>query len=61
MQCNTDTQFIGSGEATKAAVFYITEYITKGDVPMYIGLQALDYATKMHEAKYLDAKDDNET
>ncbi|KAG1763818.1 hypothetical protein EV702DRAFT_1205370 [Suillus placidus] len=54
-------QFIGSGEAAKAAVFYITEYITKGDVPMYIGLQALNYAMKMHEAKYLGAKDDDET
>ncbi|KAG2106626.1 uncharacterized protein F5147DRAFT_653859 [Suillus discolor] len=57
MQCNTDTQFIGSGEAAKAAVFYITKYITKGDVPLYIGLQVLDYATKMHEAKYVDIED----
>ncbi|KAG2158083.1 uncharacterized protein EDB93DRAFT_1238383 [Suillus bovinus] len=52
MQSNTDTQFIGSGEAAKAAVFYITEYVTKGSLPMYIGLQALDYATKMHEQKF---------
>lgn len=57
MQSNTDTQFIGSGEAVKAAVFYITEYITKGDLPLYVGLQALDYATKMHDAKY--AEDEN--
>ncbi|KAG1851055.1 hypothetical protein DFJ58DRAFT_914589 [Suillus subalutaceus] len=61
MQCNTDTQFIGSGEAAKAAVFYITEYITKGDVPMYVGLQALDYATKMHEVKYVGTTDMNDT
>ncbi|KAG1886347.1 uncharacterized protein F5891DRAFT_936416, partial [Suillus fuscotomentosus] len=61
MQCNTDTQFIGSGEAAKATVFYITEYITKGDVPLYVGLQALDYATKMHNAKYVDAKDAKDT
>ncbi|KAG1856189.1 hypothetical protein C8R48DRAFT_749167 [Suillus tomentosus] len=61
MQCNTDTQFIGSGEAAKATVFYITEYITKGDVPLYVGLQALDYATKMHDAKYVDAKDAKDT
>ncbi|KAG1889740.1 uncharacterized protein F5891DRAFT_1131771 [Suillus fuscotomentosus] len=45
-------QFIGSGEAAKAAVFYITEYITKGNLPMYTGLQALEYATKMHEQKF---------
>ncbi|KAG1874903.1 hypothetical protein F4604DRAFT_2008883 [Suillus subluteus] len=54
MQCNTDTQFI-------AVVFYITEYITKGDVPMYVGLQALDYATKMHETKYAGLTDANDT
>ncbi|KAG1798686.1 hypothetical protein EV424DRAFT_1352515 [Suillus variegatus] len=52
MQSNTDTQFIGSGEAAKAAVFYITEYITKSSLPMYIGIQALEYATKMHEQKF---------
>ncbi|KAG1793654.1 uncharacterized protein HD556DRAFT_1443442 [Suillus plorans] len=60
LQCNTDTQFIGSGEAAKAAVFYITEYITKGNVPMYVGLQALDFATKMHDAKYINAESVNE-
>jgi hypothetical protein len=47
-----DTQFIGLGEAAKVAIFYITEYITKGDLLMYISLQALEYATKMHNAKY---------
>jgi hypothetical protein len=57
MQSNTDTQFIGSGEAAKAAVFYITEYITKGSLPMYIGIQALEYATKMHEQKFESLED----
>ncbi|KAG2084532.1 uncharacterized protein F5147DRAFT_748794 [Suillus discolor] len=52
-RCNTDTQFIGSGEAVKAAVFYITEYITKGDLPLHVALQALEYAPKMHNAKYI--------
>ncbi|KAG1781730.1 hypothetical protein EV702DRAFT_1042188 [Suillus placidus] len=51
MQCNTDTQFIGSGEAAKATVFYTTKYITKSDLPLHVGLQALDYATKMYEAR----------
>ncbi|KAG2108798.1 hypothetical protein BD769DRAFT_1392699 [Suillus cothurnatus] len=57
MQYNTDTQFIESGEAVKAAVFYITEYITKGSLPMYIGIQALEYATKMHEQKFESLED----
>lgn len=50
LQCNTDTQFIGSGEAAKATVFYTTEYVTKSDLPLHVGLQALDYAMKMYEA-----------
>ncbi|KAG2136227.1 hypothetical protein BD769DRAFT_1385338 [Suillus cothurnatus] len=57
MQSNTDTQFIGSGEAAKAAVFYITEYITKGSLPMYIGIQALEYAMKMHKQKFESLED----
>jgi hypothetical protein len=48
LQCNTDTQYIGSGEAVKVTVFYTTEYITKCDLLLHVGLQALDYATKMH-------------
>lgn len=52
MQCNTDTQFIGSGEAAKAAAFYISEYITKNDLPLHVGLKALDYAIKANETKY---------
>ncbi|KAG1828296.1 hypothetical protein EV424DRAFT_1285855, partial [Suillus variegatus] len=46
MQCNTDTQFIGSGEAAKAAAFYTSEYITKNDLPLHVGLKALNYAIK---------------
>ncbi|KAG2744810.1 hypothetical protein P692DRAFT_201841410 [Suillus brevipes Sb2] len=59
LQSNTDTQFIGSGEAAKAAVFYITEYITKNNLPMHVGLQALDYATKMHEQHFAASEDDS--
>ncbi|KAG1781302.1 hypothetical protein EV702DRAFT_1177554 [Suillus placidus] len=43
------TQFIGSGEAAKATVFYTTEYVTKSDLPLHVGLQALDYAMKMYQ------------
>ncbi|KAG1856860.1 hypothetical protein C8R48DRAFT_717942 [Suillus tomentosus] len=52
MQCNTDTQFIGSGEAAKAAAFYTSEYITKNDLPLHVGLKALDYAIKANTSKY---------
>ncbi|KAG1858210.1 hypothetical protein C8R48DRAFT_748736 [Suillus tomentosus] len=53
LECNTDTQFIGSDEGAKAAVFYITKYITKGNLPMYVALQALKYDTKKHDTKYI--------
>ncbi|EIW86686.1 hypothetical protein CONPUDRAFT_44262, partial [Coniophora puteana RWD-64-598 SS2] len=53
LQCNMDIKFVGSGEAAKALVFYITEYVTKLDLQMHVGITALDYAVKKYEAKYL--------
>jgi hypothetical protein len=32
MQCNMDIKYIGSGEAAKALVYYVTDYITKNTV-----------------------------
>lgn len=44
MQCNMDIKYIGSGEAAKALVYYITDYITKQDLPTHVGFSALQYA-----------------
>ncbi|KAI0359240.1 hypothetical protein OH77DRAFT_1372819, partial [Trametes cingulata] len=44
MKCNMDIKFIGSGEAAKALLYYITDYITKPSLPVYVGLGALSYA-----------------
>lgn len=44
MQCNMEIKFIGSGEAAKALLYYITDYITKPSLQMHEGLGALSYA-----------------
>ena len=41
MQCNMDIKYIGSGEAAKALVYYVTDYITKESLATHIGLEAL--------------------
>ncbi|KAH7919433.1 hypothetical protein BV22DRAFT_1108077 [Leucogyrophana mollusca] len=41
LKCNMDLKFIGSGEAAKALIFYVTDYVTKPALPAYIGLAAL--------------------
>ena len=43
---NMDIKYIGSGEAAKALVYYITDYITKSSLSMHVGLGALSYAIK---------------
>ena len=44
LQCNTDIKFVGSGEAAKALIYYVTDYITKASLPAHIGIGALSYA-----------------
>jgi hypothetical protein len=52
MECNMDIKYIGSGEAAKALVFYITDYITKGSLATHVGLGALAYAIKQNDMKF---------
>ncbi|KZV60549.1 hypothetical protein PENSPDRAFT_548781, partial [Peniophora sp. CONT] len=40
-KCNMDIKHIPSGESAKALVYYITDYITKGQLPTHVGLEAL--------------------
>ncbi|KAI9067678.1 hypothetical protein FKP32DRAFT_1672958 [Trametes sanguinea] len=44
MKSNMDIKFIGSGEAAKALLYYVTDYITKSSLPAQVGLAALSYA-----------------
>lgn len=53
LRCNMDIKFIGSGEAAKALIFYVTDYITKSSLPTHVGLSALVYAIKQSNAKML--------
>jgi hypothetical protein len=49
---NTDIKYIGSGEAAKALVFYITDYITKSELPVHEGLGAIQAAVEKTENQY---------
>ncbi|EIM87295.1 uncharacterized protein STEHIDRAFT_56488, partial [Stereum hirsutum FP-91666 SS1] len=57
MKCNMDIKYIGSGQAAKALVYYVTDYVTKGSLPLHLGLQSLCWALRQNEAKY-DGMDD---
>ena len=52
MQCNMDIKFIGSGSAAKALTYYISDYITKTDVSVHVGLQAIKAAMESHTKKF---------
>ncbi|KAA1478401.1 hypothetical protein DENSPDRAFT_788082, partial [Dentipellis sp. KUC8613] len=61
LKSNMDVKFIGSGEAAKALVFYITDYITKSSLPTHIGLRALTAAIKSNALKFVNSEADRET
>lgn len=46
MQCNMDIKFVGLGEAAKAFLYYVTDYITKASLTVHVGMAALSYAVK---------------
>ncbi|KLO06710.1 hypothetical protein SCHPADRAFT_837660, partial [Schizopora paradoxa] len=54
VQCNMDIKYIGSGEAAKALVYYVTDYITKECLPTHAGLSALLYAVRQNAKKFGD-------
>ncbi|KAH7909210.1 hypothetical protein BJ138DRAFT_988267, partial [Hygrophoropsis aurantiaca] len=46
VRCNMDIKFIGSGEAAKAMLYYITDYITKSQLKAHVAFAALEMAVK---------------
>ncbi|KAJ7142799.1 hypothetical protein C8R44DRAFT_541773, partial [Mycena epipterygia] len=52
MRCNMDIKYIRSGEAAKALVYYVTDYITKSQLSTHVGLSAVEYAIKRNNEKY---------
>ncbi|KAJ3559970.1 hypothetical protein NM688_g18 [Phlebia brevispora] len=46
IRCNMDIKFVGSGEAAKAILYYITNYITKTQLKAHVAYTALELAIK---------------
>ncbi|KAF9042367.1 hypothetical protein BJ165DRAFT_1546847, partial [Panaeolus papilionaceus] len=44
IRCNMDIKFIGSGTASKAILYYITDYITKSPLKAHVSYAALESA-----------------
>jgi hypothetical protein len=61
VKCNMDIKYIGSGEAAKALVYYISDYIMKNTLATHVGLDTLSYAIKQNEAKYVGSKHSTST
>jgi hypothetical protein len=51
-----DIKYVGSGEAAKALVYYISDYITKNTLATHVGLQALAYAIEQNDVKYIGSQ-----
>lgn len=41
LRCNMDISYVGSGDMAAAVVYYITNYVTKSNIPMHVGFAAL--------------------
>ncbi|KAJ7840460.1 hypothetical protein B0H13DRAFT_1510811, partial [Mycena leptocephala] len=52
LRCNMDIKYVGSGEAAKALVYYVTDYITKSALATHVGLSAVEYAIKRNNEKF---------
>ncbi|KAJ7040623.1 hypothetical protein C8F04DRAFT_948371, partial [Mycena alexandri] len=52
LKCNMDIKFVGSGQAAKAFLYYITDYITKPPLPLHVGLAALIHAVSVANTKF---------
>ncbi|PPR00579.1 hypothetical protein CVT26_009855 [Gymnopilus dilepis] len=46
LKCNMNIQFVGSGNAARAFLYYVTDYVTKSDIPLHEGLAAVAYVLK---------------
>ncbi|EJU04379.1 hypothetical protein DACRYDRAFT_28708, partial [Dacryopinax primogenitus] len=42
-QCNMDIQYLASGEASRAALYYITDYMTKASLKAHAGVTVMLY------------------
>ncbi|KAJ7186905.1 hypothetical protein C8R46DRAFT_879467, partial [Mycena filopes] len=54
LKCNMDIKFVGSGQAAKAFLYYVTDYITKPPLSVHLGLAALAHAISVTNTKFPD-------
>ena len=54
LKCNANFKFIGSGQAAKSFLYYLTDYITKYSLPMHVGMAALLHAIHRTNARVAD-------
>ncbi|KAJ3558871.1 hypothetical protein NM688_g667 [Phlebia brevispora] len=59
MRCNMDINFIGSGEAAKAILYYITNYITKSQMKAHVAYAALELAINRLAACTIDEDEES--
>ncbi|KAH9903513.1 hypothetical protein C8Q73DRAFT_619981, partial [Cubamyces lactineus] len=52
VKANMDIKHIGSGEAAKALLYYVTDYITKASLSTHVGLAALLCAIQRTDARF---------
>lgn len=57
VRCNMDIKFIGSGSLAKAALYYITDYISKAQLKAHVAFAALE--TAMRKMGEPDNNDDD--
>lgn len=52
LQANMDIKYIGSGQAAKALVYYVSDYITKSELRVGVGISALQVALHGQNARF---------
>ncbi|KAJ6579185.1 hypothetical protein DFH09DRAFT_913521, partial [Mycena vulgaris] len=60
-KCNMDIKFVGSGEAAKAFLYYVTDYISKPSLPVHAGLAALSHAISVTNTKFPQLSDESQS
>ncbi|KIO00832.1 hypothetical protein M404DRAFT_69393, partial [Pisolithus tinctorius Marx 270] len=51
---HTYIKFIGSGAAAKALTYYVSDYITKNDLQVHVGLQVICAVIDSHQKHFMN-------
>ncbi|KAJ7908417.1 hypothetical protein B0H13DRAFT_1617446 [Mycena leptocephala] len=58
LRCNMDIKYVGSGEAAKALIYYVTDYITESALVTHVGSSTVEYAIKRNNEKFAGTGDE---